>query len=566
MPSVASEVQNTFTARAQFPGHRSLGDTEARQPATPFAELLDNAAPTGNPPSAPRPARSDHADRTDRPDASKTADDRSADAATASDRAEAKDKDASDAKNAKDAKVAKNTQDAKDAAAAKDVNGTKNAMSTDAKDAAATKDINNTKDAPATDAKNTATAKDINDTKEALATGAKTTDVKSTDARDAVTAKDAATAKDGKKTNKAGADKTDADKTATTDGAAKPDTDKSAALDAIIGDAAQAVTAPQTPVAAPNEPRLLTIAVAPNDAPNAEADALAALQAAGPQTGAAKPAQIAGNAQRNAQGSAQVVGGNTQGAQGSAQGAQGARGEAPAEGAPAIDPQNMPQIEGANEGQPRAKDEADTGGFRHELANLTGKPDAGTPVQTPGDAADAMKAGSDAMQSLGAATPANATNAAAAPASALASVPAPAPVAAVPLAGLAVEIATQATAGKNHFEIRLDPPELGRIDVRLSVDHDGRVTSHLMADRADTLDLLKRDAGDLQRALQQAGLKTSDNALEFSLRQQDFSRDDTPAQNAAQLIVPDDDPAPLEALRQGYGRLLGLGGGLDIRV
>jgi hypothetical protein len=87
-----------------------------------------------------------------------------------------------------------------------------------------------------------------------------------------------------------------------------------------------------------------------------------------------------------------------------------------------------------------------------------------------------------------------------------------------------------------------------------------------MADRADTLDLLKRDAGDLQRALQQAGLKTSDNALEFSLRQQDFSRDDTPAQNAAQLIVPDDDPAPLEALRQGYGRLLGLGGGLDIRV
>ena len=33
-----------------------------------------------------------------------------------------------------------------------------------------------------------------------------------------------------------------------------------------------------------------------------------------------------------------------------------------------------------------------------------------------------------------------------------------------------------------------------------------------------------------------------------------------------QLIIPDDDPAPLEAMRQGYGRLLGLGGGLDIRV
>jgi flagellar hook-length control protein FliK len=40
--------------------------------------------------------------------------------------------------------------------------------------------------------------------------------------------------------------------------------------------------------------------------------------------------------------------------------------------------------------------------------------------------------------------------------------------AAVPLAGLAVEIAARAQAGHNRFEIRLDPPELGRIDVRRS--------------------------------------------------------------------------------------------------
>ena len=49
-----------------------------------------------------------------------------------------------------------------------------------------------------------------------------------------------------------------------------------------------------------------------------------------------------------------------------------------------------------------------------------------------------------------------------------------------------------------------------------------------MVERADTLDLLKRDAAQLERALQQAGLKTSDNALEFSLRQQALrSSDDT---------------------------------------
>ena len=143
--------------------------------------------------------------------------------------------------------------------------------------------------------------------------------------------------------------------------------------------------------------------------------------------------------------------------------------------------------------------------------------------------------------------------------------PQPQPIA-VPLAGLTVEIVTQAHAGKQRFDIRLDPPELGRIDVRLDVDSKGHVTSRLVVDRAETLDLLKRDAAELQRALQHAGLKTSDNALQFSLRQHAFTHDDTGAQHAARVIVSEDDPAPLEALRQGYGRLLGLGGGLDIRV
>jgi flagellar hook-length control protein FliK len=137
--------------------------------------------------------------------------------------------------------------------------------------------------------------------------------------------------------------------------------------------------------------------------------------------------------------------------------------------------------------------------------------------------------------------------------------------AAVSLAGLAVEIAAQAHAGKNRFEIRLDPPELGRIDVRLDVDRDGNVSSRLVVERADTLDLLRRDASQLERALQQAGLKTGDNALEFSLRDQSLARDND-AQDGTRRVLADEDAAPLEALRQGYGRLLGLGGGIDIRV
>lgn len=140
--------------------------------------------------------------------------------------------------------------------------------------------------------------------------------------------------------------------------------------------------------------------------------------------------------------------------------------------------------------------------------------------------------------------------------------------AAVPVAGLAVEIAAQARAGKNRFEIRLDPPELGRIDVRLDVDREGNVTSRLVVERAETLDLLRRDAQQIERALNQAGLKTGENALQFSLRDQGQAQHGDRGQDegeAARVIVADDDPAANETVR-GYGRLLGLGGGLDIRV
>ena len=138
---------------------------------------------------------------------------------------------------------------------------------------------------------------------------------------------------------------------------------------------------------------------------------------------------------------------------------------------------------------------------------------------------------------------------------------------AVPVAGLAVEIVSRAQDGLRRFDIRLDPPELGRIDVRLDVDAGGKVTSRLTVERAETLDLLRRDAPQLERALQHAGLNT-EGGLEFSLRDQTFAnREQAPRDvPAARLIVPDDEPAAAEAARRGYGRMIGLGGGVDIRV
>lgn len=138
----------------------------------------------------------------------------------------------------------------------------------------------------------------------------------------------------------------------------------------------------------------------------------------------------------------------------------------------------------------------------------------------------------------------------------------------VPVQAIAAEITANVQIGRSRFEIRLDPPELGRIDVRLDVDKQGNVVSHLIVEKASTLDFLRRDAQQLERALQDAGLKTSDNSLQFSLRDQQQQTDrqaerEPPSQR---LLVADEETVVTEAAGRTYGRMIGLRGGLDIRV
>lgn len=144
------------------------------------------------------------------------------------------------------------------------------------------------------------------------------------------------------------------------------------------------------------------------------------------------------------------------------------------------------------------------------------------------------------------------------------------PNVAVPVAAIAVEIAASAQIGRSRFEIRLDPPELGRIEVKLDVDRQGQVTSHIIVEKAATLDLLRRDAPQLERALQDAGLKTSDNGLQFSLRDQQSQTGrqnaDDNRRHAQHLMITEDETAPREVASRGYGRMLGTSGGIDMRV
>jgi len=107
------------------------------------------------------------------------------------------------------------------------------------------------------------------------------------------------------------------------------------------------------------------------------------------------------------------------------------------------------------------------------------------------------------------------------------------------VSALAVAIAAKSQSGNKQFDIRLDPPELGRVEIRLSIDATGKAQASLSADQPRTLDLLKADGATLTRALRDAGLNVAQNGLNFSLRgqnQQNGGNSFTPRSGRASQI------------------------------
>jgi flagellar hook-length control protein FliK len=297
------------------------------------------------------------------------------------------------------------------------------------------------------------------------------------------------------------------DKAAATDDAAKNGTAKADGedrRDAVNdNDTVAQPAAPPAPAAAPQQ--LAALAVTPaaangNDQPSgeeAQADAAAGAQAPGPRQMQALPADI-----------------------------------------PANGPQGADAATQAMAGPGTAKPET---GFDKLLAAEKSPSDSGAPVAGKTDeAAKTHAAPADAAPLPAQTTPAqagapqaavNAVAAAAAPAPnhlpAGASAAAPQQAAASnhiahtpDVNGLAVAIFARSQSGAKQFDIRLDPPELGRVDVRLSIDAGGKAQAHLTADHSDTLTLLRQDAPARTRALRETGLDVSQDGLNFSLRGQ----------------------------------------------
>ena len=83
--------------------------------------------------------------------------------------------------------------------------------------------------------------------------------------------------------------------------------------------------------------------------------------------------------------------------------------------------------------------------------------------------------------------------------------------------------ATLTKAGKggedSTINLRLDPPELGNVAVRLQFGKDKTVKAHVTVEKPETYMMLQREGHSLERALQSAGLDTQGQAISFELAQ-----------------------------------------------
>ena len=80
-----------------------------------------------------------------------------------------------------------------------------------------------------------------------------------------------------------------------------------------------------------------------------------------------------------------------------------------------------------------------------------------------------------------------------------------------------MQLSRNVKSGNDQLSLQLHPAELGQINIKLSIDAGGRVQGTVTASNPATLEALSKDSKGLERALQEAGLTTNSDGLQFSL-------------------------------------------------
>nr|WP_281500766.1 flagellar hook-length control protein FliK [Kordiimonas marina] len=80
-----------------------------------------------------------------------------------------------------------------------------------------------------------------------------------------------------------------------------------------------------------------------------------------------------------------------------------------------------------------------------------------------------------------------------------------------------LQVSKAVLKGEQQFTMRLDPAELGRVEVKLHFTKDGEIRAKVAAERPETLHLLQRDAKGLEKALTSHGQRVEQGGISFSL-------------------------------------------------
>jgi flagellar hook assembly protein FlgD len=141
--------------------------------------------------------------------------------------------------------------------------------------------------------------------------------------------------------------------------------------------------------------------------------------------------------------------------------------------------------------------------------------------------------------------------------------PAPIVAAQLPKAGpetvshLTTEIASKAVVGKtSRFDVVLQPEGLGRVDVRIEIAKDGKLTAALNFDNPAAAAELRGKSGELRQALAAAGFNVADSALSFDSSSQNQNGGQKPERLLQQLPGRRERPSgfPRPRLPIGAGR------------
>jgi flagellar hook-length control protein FliK len=120
-----------------------------------------------------------------------------------------------------------------------------------------------------------------------------------------------------------------------------------------------------------------------------------------------------------------------------------------------------------------------------------------------------------------------------------------------------VRAAIEARDGAARIELRLDPPELGRVQIEFEMRGNGQLRAVISANEADTLELMRQHGGSLEDELRDQGF----GDLSFEWRS---GQDEKPHQSASEGLC--GQPAPLSpppAPREGN---LSAATGLDLKL